>query len=259
MSLVFSAICPHTSLLIPSVAKDNFEKLKNTKNSFEILEKELYISKAQILIIILNNKKNTYFTLNAHNNFDANFKDFGEHELKKEWQGANNFSSLIKEKANTKIKLNINSKLDNNLAIPLLFLTQNLKNIKILPIETANLSKKEFLDFGKELKKIFNKSSKRIAVIATGNMSHSLETKSPAGYTKEGKEYNEKIIELLESHNSIGVANLDNNFIKNSNESNYYSLFLLLGVIQNINYEFKNLSYEAPFGVGYLTGFFDFK
>ena len=94
MSLVFSAICPHTSLLIPSVAKDNFEKLKNTKNSFEILEKELYTSKAQILVIISNNKKNNHFSINAHNNFNANFKDFGEHDLKREWEGANNFASL---------------------------------------------------------------------------------------------------------------------------------------------------------------------
>ena len=98
MALVFSAICPHTSLLIENIAKDNIEKLKNTKNSFETLEKELYTSKAQILVIISNNKNNNFFTLNAHTNFEANFKDFGEHELKNEWQGANNFASLIKEK-----------------------------------------------------------------------------------------------------------------------------------------------------------------
>lgn len=259
MSIVFAAHVPHSTLLVPSIAKEANEKLKNTTKSLEFLEKELYVTKAQILIIIINNTQNEFFTINAHTDFEINFEEFGEHNIKKNFLGTNDFASLIKTKTKTKIKLITEKKINNSSSIPLLFLANHLTNIKTMIIETANLNKKEYLDFGKELKKIFNKSSNRIALIASGNLSHSLKTESPAGYSKEGMEYDKKIVELLEAHNSIGISNLSDEFIKNSHETNYYPLLLLLSIIQNMNYEFKNLSYEAPFGVGYLTGFFDFK
>ena len=34
---------------------------------------------------------------------------------------------------------------------------------------------------------------------------------------------------------------------------------ILLGAIKNMNYDFEVLSYEAPFGVGYLVGEFRLK
>lgn len=259
MSIVFAAHCPHTSLFLASIAKEASEKLKNSLYSFAKLEKELYSTKPQILVIISNNKENDYFSINAHKEFETNFEEFGEYNLKKKYLGANDFAIMVKNNIKTKIKIYTEKKIDNPVSIPLFFLADHLKNTKILIIETANLSKKEYLDFGKELKKVFIKSSSRIAVIASGNLSHSIKTESPAGYTKEGLEYDKKIIELLESHNSIGIANLNEEFIKNAHETNYYSLLLLISIIQNMNYEFKNLSYEAPFGVGYLSGFFDFE
>ncbi|MFA5211668.1 MAG: hypothetical protein WC414_04225 [Patescibacteria group bacterium] len=259
MSLVFAAHTPYSSLLVNSIAKESAEKLQATKNALKKIAEELYLARPQILVVICNEKKDDYFSLNAATELFSNFEDFGEYDFKKKYFGANDFAGLIKNNSEMKIKILNEEKNDISISIPLFFIAENLPNTKILVIYTADQTKKNYLEFGKVLKNIFIKSSRRIAILATGNMSHSLKTESPAGFTKEGLEYDKKIIELLEAHNSTGITNLDSDFVKNANESNYHSLLLLLSIIQNMNYEFKNLAYEAPFGVGYLTGYFDFK
>ena len=101
-------------------------------------------------------------------------------------------------------------------------------------------------------------SDKRVAIIASANLSHGLTTDSPAGFREEGKKFDQSIIELLQSHNTTGIATLPHELVENAAETGYTSLLILLGALKNVNYEFKNLAYEHPFGVGYLTAEFIF-
>ena len=101
-------------------------------------------------------------------------------------------------------------------------------------------------------------SDKRIAVIASGDLSHTLNKQSPAGYRLEGKKFDDLLISLLETRNTTGLANMDAGIVSKSEQCAYRSLLILLGILKDMNYSFKNLSYETPFGVGYLTGQFIF-
>ena len=101
-------------------------------------------------------------------------------------------------------------------------------------------------------------SDKRVALIASCDLSHGITTNSPAGFREEGKQFDETIIKLLESHNTSGIATLDPALVEKAAEDGYRPLLLLLGALKNINYEFKHLAYEYPFGVGYLTAEFIF-
>jgi aromatic ring-opening dioxygenase LigB subunit len=51
---------------------------------------------------------------------------------------------------------------------------------------------------------------------------------------------------------------MDQTMIKNAQECAYRSTLILLGILRDMDYTFKNYSYESPFGVGYLVGNFVF-
>lgn len=263
MSLVFAAITPHSPALIPNIGKDKLEEIKKTKEAMEQLEADLYVARPNVIIIISPHGSffKDAFTVNAHTHFESTFEEFGDVATKKEWQGIPELAALI-ARANmhskTPARLISQEKLDHGATIPLHYLTEHLPNVKVLPLGYSEFSAKDHVDFGYSLKEIISHQSLRIAVIASGDLSHSLTHDSPSKFNEKGKEFDKKIIELLETRNTLGITNFDEELVKGASECGYRSILILLGILKNQNFHFKNLSYEYPFGVGYLVGKFDF-
>lgn len=263
MPLVFAATTPHPPLLIPVIGKNEFKKVEKTKQAFELLEQELYVTKPEVIVIITphGSMLNNAFSINSATQFISSFEEFGDFSTKKQWSGYPELASQIKELArenNMPVQLTLSEKLDHGASVPLFYLTKHIPNIKILPLVYSCLDAKKHLEFGKILKEVFAEKNERIAIVSSGDLSHGLTDDAPAGLRKTGKKFDAKIIELLETRNTAGMINLESDFIEDAAECGYRSLLILLGVLQNVNYTFKNYAYEAPFGVGYLTGEFVF-
>ncbi len=257
MSLVFSAIVPHPPIAIPSLGKENLEKIKQTKEAMEGLEQDLYASKPDILIIISPHGELSAdaFTINLSEKYEINFEAFGDFSTKLEAPGETIFTISNKERISDKFQLNIISepKLDHGIGIPYYYLGQHLKTTNLMPIYFSLLDNQTHLEFGKTLKDLIISSDKRIAVIASGDLSHCLTKDSPAPYNADGKKFDETLIELLKNGDAQAVANIDPKLIKNAAECGLRSFLILLGILNGINYKTEILSYEAPFGVGYLV------
>ncbi|MCH8049632.1 AmmeMemoRadiSam system protein B [Patescibacteria group bacterium] len=138
-------------------------------------------------------------------------------------------------------------------AIPLALLTENLPKVELVPITYSNLDAKSHFQFGQALKDRIMNSRHRIAVIASGDMSHALNTSAPAGFHKDGPRFDEKIQELIAQKNTAGLLSLKEDLIQNAAETSYKPLTMLFGLLERVSVTPSILSYEAPFGVGYLV------
>lgn len=261
MSLVFAAITPHPPLLIPSIGKDNLKKIAKTQAALQKLEEELYLSHADVVVVISPHGPLSpdAFTVNMCDEFTTDLKEFGDLTTKLTFKGELNLPYNIRstaKKEGIETILISEPKLDHGTAVPLFYLTQHLENISILPIGFSNADAKTHLDFGYLLKEQIMQTNKRVAVIASGDLSHALTTDAPAGFNAKGPEFDQKIQELLATRNTVGIAQLDTAFINDAAECGLRSFLILLGVLQGINYTYESYTYEGPFGVGYLTANF---
>lgn len=256
MSLVFSAITPHPPILIPTIGKENLEEVEKTKLAMEELEQELYAAKPEILIIISPHSSIApdSFSINLCEQYEINFEAFGDFATKMDVKGDKSLVFSHKEKLDAKSSINIISepKLDHGVGVPFYYLSKHLPDIKLVPISFSLLDSQSHIEFGKALKEMIAESKKRIAVIASGDLSHCLTENAPLPFNPSGKEFDEKLIELLKNKDSQGVANIDNKLIEEAGECGLRSILILLGILNNVNFSTKVLSYEAPFGVGYL-------
>ncbi len=141
--------------------------------------------------------------------------------------------------------------LDHGALVPLHYLTKNLKP-KIVHCSFSFLDFKTHYKYGEIIGKILRESDKKIAVVASGDLSHRLTPDAPAGYSPKGKEFDDKLIELLSKNDINGILNLDPELIEEAGECGLRSIIILLGILQG-KYEFCCLNYEGPFGVGYLA------
>jgi MEMO1 family protein len=261
MSLVFAAITPHPPILIPNIGRNETKKLAKTTASYNTLEEELYASHPDVIVII--SPHGSYFpdvfTLNFCSDYTADFKEFGDIETKLEFKGDFEIAHRLRDATKRKYvpaAMISEPRLDHGSAVPLYFLTNHLPQQKIVQLGFCNLDYKAHVDFGQVIKEQIFSVNRRIAVIASGDLSHALSTDAPAGFNKRGPEFDAKIREMLMNGNYSGLLQFEKNLTDGAAECGLRSILILLGILQGVHVKYRELSYEAPFGVGYLTASF---
>lgn len=257
MPIVFSAIVPHSPILIPSIGKENTERLKITLASLKKLEEDLAASLPDTIFIISPHGiiQQEVFTINLSPEFICNFEEFGDFATKQTYNGDIGLSHKIRESLETKAPLQMTSEpnLDYGSSIPLLLLAKKLTDFKIIPLHYSGLDLNAHFELGRLLKREFLLNQNKIAIIASGDLSHKLDKNSPGGYSPKGKKYDKKITEYLSKNNVPEIINFDLDLAASAGECGLKSFVIMLGILNGINYQAKMLSYEAPFGVGYAV------
>lgn len=262
MPLVFAAITPHPPLLIPSIGKESMKKLQKTQAALEKLEEDLYLSKPDILIVISPHSHHfaDAFSVNLSEKYESDLREFGDLTTRMNFSGEIQLPYNIRSSTYENNQLHtiiINEpKLDYGAVVPLYFLVKHLPDIKILPVGLSELDPKLHMEFGSLIKEHIMNMNKRVAVIASGNLSHALETDAPAGFHKDGAIFDKKIQELLSTHNTTGLLTIEPELLKNSSECGFRAFLILMGILRDVNYRYESYAYEAPFGVGHLTANF---
>ena len=219
MPLVFAAITPHPPVLIPEIGKDNLVKLKKTEEAFKKLEQELYAAKPESLVLISPHGKVSpeYFNINLNPDYAANFKEFGDFSLELKFRS--DFMTIQEIRASDEsnqaapMVMISEPEIDHGFAVPLYFLTKHLKNLPIVPITYSGLNYQKHFEFGQFLYRQLAKLNKRIAVIASGDLAHTLTKDAPAGYSAQGKEFDKKVVDLIKAKNFNGLLVLDSALI----------------------------------------------
>ena len=259
--LSFAAITPHPPILIPAIGRENVKRIKKTAEAMEELEKKLFEAKPDTIIIISPHGLilPDAFSINLNPDYTSNLEEFGDFSTKIKFKTNTALAFRIKElmeDKNIPLMMTSDGSLDHGAVVPLYFLTKRLPKVSILPLGYSLFDLKTHFNFGDFLKEILLNDGERIAVIASGDLSHRLSKNAPAGFSSRGKEFDEKLTELIANKNTAGILKLDEDLVKKAGECGLRSILILLGLLERINYTPEILSYEGPFGVGYLVANF---
>jgi AmmeMemoRadiSam system protein B len=261
--IVFSCFVPHPPLLIPEVGKDNINHLKETLEAYKNIEAELYARKPDVLLIISSHSPNhKSFSINQQPKVSVNFKRFGDLVTQLEFSTDLALGYKIKEATETELPIILSSEqnIDYGAGVPLFYLTQHLPDCQVCIVHPAKeLDYEQHAKFGEMIKEQLFFYDKRVAIIAAGDLSHRLHQDSPAGYSPRAQEFDQKILKILADKDFESLLKFDNFLAEEAKECSVRSLLVLMGIMKNINYEPQKLSYQAPFGIGYLVENFSIK
>ncbi len=136
--------------------------------------------------------------------------------------------------------------------VPLHFLAPNFKDeIKTFltdlesPATWFEKGKKTYLELDEE---------KDYVLIASGDMSHCLKEDGPYGLHSDGPKFDKALIEYLKKKDIKNFLKLDEMYPE-AGECGLRSFCFILGILDasEIGWQPEILSYESPFGVGYLV------
>ncbi|MDP2631331.1 MAG: AmmeMemoRadiSam system protein B [Candidatus Uhrbacteria bacterium] len=256
--LVFAAFTPHSPLLLPSINKTQMDKVEKTTSAMQELADELYASHPDVIVHI-SEHPTIYpdaFSINLSDPYKFDLSSLGDLGITRTFRPDIMLIDRLQRSLRAEsqpITLTTDYALHYASAVPLLLLTKELPNVQLVPISFSELPPKDHFHFGQALKDMIFASDKRIAVIASGDMSHALTSNAPADFHKDGQIYDDKIQEIIAQRNSAGLLSLSPEIVANAKETSYLPLAIFFGLLDKVSMTPQILSYEAPFGVGYLT------
>lgn len=144
--------------------------------------------------------------------------------------------------------------------VPLYYLGKGLKrDIRINKILVTDASYDHYYCLGRENGEIIKKATERIAVIASADLSHVLKAEGPYGFDPAGPKLDEIIVKAVKEKNVDMLLNIPEEILARGAECGLRSILFLFGVFEGDEYSTEVLSYESPFGVGFMVAVFERK
>ncbi len=254
--ICFAAIAPHPPIIIPGIgAPEDLKRVQKTILAMENLRENLEKTKPDTIVIISPHAPFEFdsFGINLAKILAGDLSNFG---LDKNFEFKNNLK-IAKEikKIFLSEKINVSfyeSALDHGALVPLFYLTKNIKS-EIVHLSFSGLDFLSHYQYGELVGEILENNPDRVAVIASGDLSHCLIPDSLAKCTPAEQNFDQKLIEFLTAKKEKDILNFDRAFVSEASECGLRSIIMLLGIIKSREYYFELLSYEGPFGVGYMV------
>lgn len=260
--IVFAAIVPHSPLLISTVGKEHREKLAKTLTAIQEIEQALYLAKPETLCIIAPHgpRYPDAFSANMAGSYTGTLKSFGDFSTtvtaKSDFMLIDRTHRKLREEG-IPFTLTSSEELDYGYTIPILLLASHLQNWKLFPVSPSMMDGKAHYEFGRQIKRVLHAETRRVAVIASADLSHKLSAESPGGASVEGPKFDQAMQEGVVAKDPSGILTLPTDITENAGQCGFRPIATLLGTLDNMNVTSKILSYEAPFGVGYLVARYD--
>jgi AmmeMemoRadiSam system protein A len=148
----------------------------------------------------------------------------------------------------------LNAKLDHGILVPLSYLEKaGLRNQAVVAISVGLLDPLDLYRFGKLIQETAANLHRRVAVVASGDMSHRLKEEGPYHYHPDASRFDHLVQDLLAKADVEGLLQIPADLREHAGECGYPSISIMLGTLDGYEIQSKVFGYEGPFGVGYLT------
>jgi aromatic ring-opening dioxygenase LigB subunit len=148
--------------------------------------------------------------------------------------------------------------LDHGALVPLYYVSSRLPRTPLLvELAFSFRGREDHLRFGEAVGAAADAHLRPVLFVASGDLSHRLTPSAPAGYNPEGAEFDRRVVEAFASGSLELLLDIPAGLQENAGECGYRSLLVLAGLLRNRRFSTRVLSYEGPFGVGYLVGAVD--
>lgn len=142
--------------------------------------------------------------------------------------------------------------LDHASIVPLSFLDPEMKRrIVVLSLSFLALSSHRIV--GELVRESAADLGRRVAFVASGDCSHRLLPSAPAGFSERGREFDDRVVDLVEAGALAQLALTDPDLAESAGECGLRSFVTLGGFSGDDPIPTQVLVYEGPWGVGYLT------
>jgi AmmeMemoRadiSam system protein A len=265
--IVYGTLLPHPPLAVPEIGKGEEKTIAVTLAGFRQIAQEIKAKEPDVLVVITPHGPvfRDAVVINMLPDLQGDFSQFGVPQVRFKVPNQLDLAeTIMRYEISQGIPMlaldedlcreyGVNGKLDHGTLVPLYYMHQNGLNIPLVHITMGMLPKEELYMFGSILQSAILDSPYKVVVLASGDLSHRLTPGAPAGFNPKGKEFDLKLKKNLETGDVNSLLEISEDMLEQAGECGYRPLVMLLGCLDGYELKTKVLSYEGPFGVGYMV------
>lgn len=271
MTIVFCGICPHPPIVVPEVGGDDALRVSATREAMVEVGKRVKKSGAETVVIISPHAPvfRDVVGINLSPLLKGDLGYFRAGNVRYILENDGSLAREIKQQAGglgltvvelteeAEEKYGISLRLDHGVVVPLYFLRKARVDLPLVHVSMAVAPPEKLYLFGLAVRNAAEALGRKVALLASADLSHGLTHDAPGGYLPRGREFDGKIAGLLAGPDVEGIIKMDRGLVEQAGECGYRSIVMMLGAMDGYDVKAEVLSYEGPFGVGYLVAAFE--
>jgi AmmeMemoRadiSam system protein A/AmmeMemoRadiSam system protein B len=257
-SLVFAGIAPHPPIMVPEVGGDASVDVRQSIEAMAELTERVIRSGAETIVMISPHARLEQSSFVAYEGPKL-YADFANFRAPTATVHAELDDGLLGEITRIAAEQGLavsriaRLDLDHGTAVPLYFLQRYGWRGRLVALGYSYLSNEDHVRFGQCIREAIESIGRPIALIASGDLSHRLKPEAPAGYNAQAHLFDEEVVDAIQSCATKRIVDLDPELRRLAGECGYRSMLIAIGAAQELDPSCEVISYEAPFGVGYLV------
>ncbi|WP_018249321.1 AmmeMemoRadiSam system protein A [Orenia marismortui] len=265
--VVFAALSPHPPVLIPEIGTEELAYINKTKSSMQKVANQIKKIDPDMIVTISPHGPvfSDAISILSSKELIGDFANFGRSDIKLKYELEEKFTSKLAVAANsqdivtaridkaTARKLEVKMELDHGVLVPMYYLEKAGIHKPLVPITIGMLSYEELYTFGKIIQLVAENLDYKVAIIASGDLSHRLTSDAPGGFNPKGEVFDNKLVKNLDNMEFEKIFDLDKSLITQAGECGLRPIMIMLGALDRLDVDGGVLSYEGPFGVGYAV------
>jgi len=257
--VIYGLISPHPPIIVPAVGGARLKPAERSRKALLDACKRLKAQEFDTLIVITPHGAVSQAAVPVYTSqiFEGDFGSFGTPKPRFQFRGDPELAIAIVKDAPKLTSRSPETVLDHGALVPLSYCRESGLGQPIVPMAIAFQPLKRLFEFGQSLARTAGRVNKKIAIIASADMSHRLTPDAPAGFDPQGKVFDEKLVQLVRTYDVKGILNFPGELAESAGQDALWSIAILLGALDGSKVKHEVLSYEGPFGVGYMVATFE--
>ncbi|MDO4544898.1 MAG: AmmeMemoRadiSam system protein A [Bacillota bacterium] len=264
MAIVGAVIVPHPPIILPEVGGGREREISKTSGTYYAAMKRLASWEPDAVVILSPHTilYADYFHISPGEGASGDMASFGVPRLKLEVR----YDTVLRERIISQVERaglpagtmgEREASLDHGTFILLYFMEKAGLSCPIIRCGLSGLSPLEHYELGRCIKAAAEADGKRIAIVASGDLSHKLKEDGPYGLAPEGPEFDVQVTEAMGKGDFLSFLTFDADFCQRAAECGLKAFQVMAGALDGLAVSPELLSYEGTFGVGYGVAVFE--
>lgn len=256
--LSMAVLMPHAPVLIPEVGRGREQEAQKSVDALWKSAEEIVATQPDSIIVISPHspRRSRQFGFFCSDRIQGDMSQFGQPDTTIDLPNARDLVSSLE---GTFPRHGLQSwkilcePLDHGAFVPLYFLTRSGWSGDTTVMSLNYPGDGQWLEAGNAIREAIEESGKRVAIVASGDMSHSLLPNAPCGFKPRAKEFDQQFVELLKTGRLAEIESIDAELQELASEDVVDSTMIAAYAAGLSFNNIEMFSYEGPFGVGYCV------
>ena len=258
MSVLAAFMVPHPPMIVPDVGQGDEKRVQKTTDSYEMVAKRIAELKPDTIVISSPHTimYGDYFHISPGRRARGSFARFRAPQVSFSVEYDTELVSRIEYLADTEdlpagTLGEKDPELDHGVMVPLYFINKYFTDYRLVRIGLSGLPLTEHYRVGMVIDKAARELDRRVVYVASGDLSHKLQTYGPYGFAPEGPQYDERIMDVCGRAAFSELFDFDESFCDKAAECGHRSFVMMAGALDGKQLKTEKLSHEDITGVGY--------